>query len=245
MTTEFIITIDQFEGPLDLMIHLVKENKLDLYNLDVAVLANQYVNYIKAMEELNLEVASEYLVELANLLEYKSKKLLPKEKAEIDDSYETNPDELVARLLEYQKYKEVSQELDRLAKQRERLLEKPASSLIDQWVSEADSKIEPIAVYHLLNAMERCQKRLAITEPLKIKTTEREMTIDERIQQVRVIIANLPDTFTFEDLCEKADSRMMIIMTFLALLEMLKHQFLLYNIKSDTIYLRRGAKYEQ
>jgi chromatin segregation and condensation protein Rec8/ScpA/Scc1 (kleisin family) len=85
MTNEFIITIDQFDGPLDLMLHLIRENKLDLFNLDILALTNQYVAFIRAMEELNLEVASEYLVEMANLLEYKSKKLLPKEKAAFEN----------------------------------------------------------------------------------------------------------------------------------------------------------------
>jgi len=245
MAPEFIVTIDQFEGPLDLMIHLIKENKLDLFDLNITVLTTQYVNYIKSMEELNLEIASEYLVELANLLEYKSKKLLPKEKADLDDDYELNPDELVARLIEYKKYKEVSIQLDRLAKEREKLLEKPQSSLVDQWVSEADQKIEPLAVYHLFSAMERCQKRLAITEPLKIQTEKKEMTIDERIAQVLFLIACLPEVFSFEDLCVDAQSRMVIIMTFLAILEMLKNQLLVYNIKAETIYFKRGVAYEQ
>jgi len=243
MKPEFIVTIDKFEGPLDLMIHLIQENKLDLFDLDVAALTTQYIGYIKAMEELNLEIASVYLVELANLLEYKSKKLLPKEKAELDDSYEVDPDELVARLVEYKKYKEISLELDRLAKEREKMLEKPASSLIDQWISEADTRIEPLAVYHLFNAMERCHKRLAVIEPLRIQTAEKEMTIEERIEQVIFLIECLPDVFSFEALCADADSRIIVIMTFLAVLEMLKNQLLVYNIKSDTIYFRRGTAY--
>lgn len=246
MVPEFIITIDNFEGPLDLMFHLIKENKLDLFDLDVLVLANQYIAYIKAMEELNLEIASEYLVELAYLLEYKSKKLLPKEKSELEGEYEdVNPDELVARLLEYKKYQEISRELDRLAKERERLLEKPASSLIDQWVKEADTKIEAMAVYQLFNAMERCQRRFAVLEPLRIQTAEREMTVEERIEQVRKLIVGLPEVFSFDELCRDAQDRLTVIMTFLAILEMLKNQALIYHSKGDNIYFRRGGTYEK
>ena len=246
MVPDFIITIDKFEGPLDLMFHLIKENKLDLFDLDVLVLANQYIAYIKAMEEMNLEIASEYLVELAYLLEYKSKKLLPKEKSELEGEYEdVDPDELVARLLEYKKYQEISHELDRLAKERERLLEKPASSLIDQWVKEADTKIEPLAVYQLFNAMERCQRRFAVLEPLKIQTAEREMTVEERIAQVRKLISKLPEVFSFDDLCQDADSRLTVIMTFLSILEMLKNQALIYHTKGDNIYFHRGGSYEK
>ena len=84
----FSITIEQFEGPLDLMLHLIKDNKLDLFDLDMDVLTDQYLSYLNSMEELHLEVASEYLSELAGLLEYKSKKLLPREKVEIEEEYE-------------------------------------------------------------------------------------------------------------------------------------------------------------
>ena len=82
---EFKITIDQFEGPLDLMLHLIKENKLDLFDLDMLILADQYIHYIHQMEDMHLEVASEYLIELSSLIEYKSRKLLPREEVIVDD----------------------------------------------------------------------------------------------------------------------------------------------------------------
>lgn len=82
---DFLITLDQFEGPLDLMLHLIKENKLDLFDLDMNVLATQYIDYIHAMQNMHLEVASEYLSELASLIAYKSKKLLPRETVEVEE----------------------------------------------------------------------------------------------------------------------------------------------------------------
>jgi len=244
MMPDFIVTIDQFEGPLDLMLHLIRENKLNLFHLDVLLLTNQYVAYIKTMEQLNLEVASEYLVEMANLLEYKSKKLLPKEKAELAGEYqEANPEDLVLRLLEYRRYQEISKHLELLASQRERLLEKTQSSVIDQWLDEAEVKLAPMVVHQLFNAMERCQKRLAITEPLRVKTTEKEMTVDQRIRQVLNLIKALPESFSFDDLCSDAGNRMMIVMTFLAILEMLKNQVLAYKMKAETIIFSRGKAY--
>ena len=78
---DFKVTIDQFEGPLDLMLHLIKENKLDLFDLDIDVLTGQYLIYLDSMDQLHLEIASEYLVELATLIEYKSKRLLPKDES--------------------------------------------------------------------------------------------------------------------------------------------------------------------
>ena len=81
----FTVAVDQFEGPLDLMLHLIKEKELDLFDLDIHVLTEQYLLYLNKMEEMHLEVCSEYLVELATLIEYKSKKLLPKQEAELND----------------------------------------------------------------------------------------------------------------------------------------------------------------
>ena len=109
---EFTVLIDQFEGPLDLMLHLIRENKLDLFDLDMNVLTEQYLAYLETMESMHLEIASEYLGELAALLEYKSKKLLPREKVEITEEYEEDHrDRLVSRLLEYQRFKEISETL--------------------------------------------------------------------------------------------------------------------------------------
>ena len=105
---EFQISIDQFEGPLDLMLHLIKTNKLDLMDLDMNTLATQYIAYIAQMKQLQLEIASEYLSELASLIEYKSRKLLPRSEVAIEEEYEEDQREkLVSRLIEYQKYKDV------------------------------------------------------------------------------------------------------------------------------------------
>ena len=109
----FKVETMKFEGPLDLMLHLIHEQELDIFDLDMEVLTDQYIKYLHEMEKLELEVESEYLVELATLIEYKSKKMLPKPSVEIDDEYEEDPKErLVKRLLEYQKYKEVALHLN-------------------------------------------------------------------------------------------------------------------------------------
>ena len=104
----FEVETQRFEGPLDLMLHLIREQKLDIFDLDMEVLTDQYIHYLHEMEELHLEVESAYLVELTTLIEYKSRKLLPRKEDELEDDYEDPKDRLVRRLLEYQKYKEVS-----------------------------------------------------------------------------------------------------------------------------------------
>ena len=85
---DFKVTIDQFDGPLDLMLHLIKEGELDLFSLDIVKLTDQYLNYIQAMQKLRLDIASEYLVELATLIEYKSKKLLPNDSSDLEEDIE-------------------------------------------------------------------------------------------------------------------------------------------------------------
>ncbi len=244
MNKELIVSIDNFEGPLDLMVHLIKENKLDLFNLDILVLATQYIEYIKLMEEMDLEIAGEYLVILADLIEYKTKKLLPKETAELSDNYQgVDPETLVARIIEYKRYKEVSSELARLNEEREKLLSKPVSSLIDKWASEAEVVLEPMAIYSLVNAMDKVQKRLSLLEPLKLKKTEKELTIEDRTKDIRVMIKALPTTFSFEDLCKDATTKIVVILTFLSILEMLKKEELNYFLQSDILYFQKGVGY--
>ena len=152
---EFKVTIDQFEGPLDLMLHLIKENKLDLFDLDMNVLASQYIDYIQKMEEIHLEIASEYLEELASLVEYKSRKLLPRNDVEVTQDYEEDQrDKLVNRLLEYQRYKEASEFLKEEFDKRQKLYTRPQASIVSSWQSQPvlDS-LEKQSPYDLLKAM--------------------------------------------------------------------------------------------
>ena len=168
---KFHVSIEQFDGPLDLMLHLVKENKLDLFDLDMDVLASQYIDFIHEMQTLHLEVASEYLEELASLIEYKSRKLLPREKVEVEEEYEEDHrEQLVQRLLEYQQYKEVSQTLKLDYDQRQQHFTRPASSLIEQWQKKVEQgPLKDQSVYELMKAMNRVIKRHMILEPYETK----------------------------------------------------------------------------
>ena len=152
---EFKVTIDQFEGPLDLMLHLIKENKLDLFDLDMNVLASQYIDYIQKMEEIHLEIASEYLEELASLVEYKSRKLLPRNDVEVTQDYEEDQrDKLVNRLLEYQRYKEASEFLKEEFDKRQKLYTRPQASIVSSWQSQpVPDSLEKQSPYDLLKAM--------------------------------------------------------------------------------------------
>ena len=126
---EYKVTINDFEGPMDLLLHLVKENNIDIIELNVEEITEQYLKYIEEAEELNLDIASEYLTLAAELIEIKSMSLLPK-KVVVEDDYEEDPREnLIARLIEYQKYKEVTKDLKELEQQRKHFYSKSPSNL--------------------------------------------------------------------------------------------------------------------
>ena len=108
-TKKYVIKIDNFEGPLDLLCHLIDKNKMSIYDINISEITDQYIDYLKSQEDLNLEVASEFLVMASTLLYIKSKKLLPKQ--EDDDEEELSEEELIARIIEYKKYKEISKTL--------------------------------------------------------------------------------------------------------------------------------------
>ena len=241
---EFKVTIEQFEGPLDLMLHLIKEKELDLFDLDFNILTDQYVAYLNAMTEMHLEVASEYLVELAELIEYKSRKLLPKDTSELEDDYEEDPKErLVRRLLEYQQFKEVSSALSRLYEERQEMLAKPMSDLAQELSEEPE---EPVRYegnpYDLMRAMKRVLMQIQLQKPIETKYTRREISMEDRELVVRAKLDQLPDTFRFENLLDDCHDMPMVIATFLAVLDLARLHTLVFTVdENDVIWFSRGT----
>ena len=239
----FQVNVQQFEGPLDLMLHLIKEHELDLFDLDISVLADQYLNYLNQMDHLHLEVESEYLVELATLIEYKSRKLLPKDDSQLNPDYEEDPKErLVRRLIEYQQFKEVSQALNDLHQERLLHLSRPLSLESEQWVkAESNEKLSGNP-YDLVKAMMKCLRRAQLSKPIETRYTKKELSVDDRKLQITARLRNLPKTFTFENLLEDCASVHESIVTFLAVLELAKNQILVFSVDDkDTIWFERGS----
>ena len=242
----FTVETMRFEGPLDLMLHLIREQELDIFDLDMEVLTDQYIKYLHEMEKLELEVESEYLVELATLIEYKSKKLLPKPADDLADEYEEDPkDRLVRRLLEYQKYKEVSSILYDSFIERQDQLSKPVS--FDQVVKNSnldDQKLEGNP-YDLLKAMYKVLRRLQLSKPFETRFTAKEISTEDRILQIKARLIDLPETFSFETLLEDCNSVHEYIVTFLAVLDMAKDHVLVFSVDAnEDIWFRRGSEHE-
>ena len=236
----------KFEGPLDLMLHLIREQQLDIFDLDMLVLTDQYIEYLHKMEDLHLEIESEYLVELATLIEYKSKKLLPSKDDELEDDYEDPKDKLVRRLLEYQKYKEVSKTLYDSYLDRQDQLSKPTS--YDEVYKHKDdvetSKLEGDP-YDLLKAMNKVLRRLQLSKPLDVKLTQKELSPEDRILQIKARLKELPETFSFETLIDDCKEVQQYIVTFLAILDMAKNHYLVFTVnENEEIWFRRGSNHD-
>ncbi len=240
----FQVVFNEFEGPLDLMLHLIKENKLDLFDLEFDVLVDQYLLYLEQAEALNLEIDSEYLVELATMIEYKSKRLLPKKEEDLVDEYEEDPkDRLVRRLMEYQQFKDVSSVLENYYKERQLQIGKPLSLENEEWIKNNENMPIEGNPYDLVKAMSKVLRRLSLSKPIETKMKTKEISVDDRILQIKARWMELPETFSFEMLSSDCENVEMVIVTFLASLDLIRRQELVFTVdENDVIWFKRGVK---
>ena len=237
---DFEVTIENFEGPLDLMLHLIKENQLDLFNLNFEELTKQYIFYIHKMEQLKLDIASEYLSELALLIELKSKKLLNQsiDNDQIEDDYQQTSQEIVDRLLEYQKYKEVTEQFQDLYNQRSMQYEKPQASIINQWL-DIDANYDNANAYDLIKAMNKCLQRYKISQPYQVSITKKSLTVDQRKMILKDKIQDFPLSFTLEDTLIDCRDIYEIVINFLAILDLVNDAYLSFTIVQQQVYFKR------
>jgi len=212
--------IDAFEGPLDLLLHLIKELKVDIHEVKISEITYQYLNYIKTMEEMHLEIASEYLVMAANLMLIKSKKLLPKEDVEIEDEYEEDPEaELRRRLLEYQIYKESLDEFRRLEEERGQYYTKPAIDFTEYIDDRITLNINYDAS-ELVLAFEKMLRRKKLEIPMPTTIFAEKVTVGEQVDFIKEVL-HFRKRLRFSELFERFDKEY-IVVTFLAMLELAK-----------------------
>ena len=212
------IKINEFEGPLDLLLHLIKKSNIDIYDISLEEITNQYLDYINNMKELNLDIASEYLVMASELLEYKSKSLLPK-KENIIDEYEEDPkEELIKRLIDYKKYKEVTSTFKELESIRSNVYTKSPSSISEYSDKKIDN--ENVSVDDLINAFKKFIDRKNFEKPIHTKIAKKELSVSERIIEIRNKLKN-NKSINFIDLFDKYNKNYVVV-TFLSILEMSK-----------------------
>lgn len=224
---EYSITIDKFSGPLDLLLHLIKKSNIEIYDIKVEDVTKQYLDYIEKMEEMNLNIASSYLVMAAELIEIKASMLLPKPALE-EDEYEENPKErLIKRLIEYQNYKEISTKFHELELDRQQYYTKSAMDLAD--FENNTSLSEDISLNDLLNAFQKFLNRKEITKPLNTKIATKEYSIQQRSKEIKKIIEKNKKV-TFTELFD-IRTKSYIVVTFLSILALAKNKEI--EIKQD------------
>ena len=215
--------LDIFEGPLDLLLHLIKEQKMDIYDIRVAEITKQYLEYLDLLSELNLEMVGEYLIMAAELTKIKSKTLLPAQETEEDVLAASGEDpraELMRRLLEYQRYKEAAFELRQKEYNQQQLFTRIGEVEIDD--SEEEVLIEA-NVFDLLTAFQKVLKEKAFVKDYEIKVTT--LSVSDRIGDVMEIL-NASESVTFASLFTVLNTRQEVIVTFLAILELMRMQLI-------------------
>ncbi|WP_163101051.1 segregation/condensation protein A [Peribacillus alkalitolerans] len=245
------VKIDAFEGPLDLLLHLINRLEIDIYDIPVSEITEQYLIFIHTMKELQLDVASEYLVMAATLLAIKSKMLLPKHEEETEDEnlefgYDEDPrDELVEKLIEYKKYKEAAGEFKQLETERGMIFTKPPSDL-----SQLSTELQPekldlnVSLYDMLSAFQKLLRRQKLQKPLQTKITRQEISIEKRMNEVMEKIRKFKGKISFFTLFPYED-REHLVVTFLSILELMKTDEIIVeqqnNFEDIVIALKKGV----
>jgi segregation and condensation protein A len=214
------LRLDRFEGPLDLLLHLIKKNEVSIYDIPIALITEQYLAYLELMQVLNLDVASEFLVTAATLIHIKSRHLLPRpETASEDAGEEIDPrDALVQRLLEHQRFKAAAE----LLHERETLRNAQWTRPDARVEALAGEEVEPeldVDLFGLLAAFRRVLER-AKAQPVVALPPE-QISIERRIEQLLERLAGT-EACGFEDLFDDVATRAELIVTFLAMLEMIR-----------------------
>ena len=212
------VRLENFEGPLDLLLHLIKKHEVNIYDIPISLITSQYLDYLDLMQELDLDVAGDFLVMAATLIHIKSRMLLPRPAPEQEDSEEDPRDALVRRLIEHQKFKAAAEMLHERETVRSAQWTRPDAALADLAGDAPEPELE-VDLFSLMTAfravLERAKQRPQVPLPSE------QISIEARIEQ---LLARLSETEAcgFEDLFQDAATRADLIVTFLALLEMIR-----------------------
>ena len=220
--------INDFEGPLDLLLHLIKESKMDIMNIEIENITKQYLDFLDKQEKMNLEVSSEYLVLASELLEIKSRLLLPNNKEDNQEEEEDPREELINRLLEYQAYKDITKVLQDKELIRKDIYTKIPEN-INNYIEETHEIHADVTLDDLVSALQKYYQRKKDNKPLKTKVTVNEISVSSRRHDIRNILRK-SGKISFFELFPVA-SKEYIVATFLAILEMAKNRELV--IKQD------------
>ena len=221
---KYTVKLASFEGPMDLLMHLLEKNKIDIYDIPIASLTEQYIAYLDQFREFNIEIASEFIVMAATLLQIKSRMLLPKKPKVVEETDEVDPrQELIDRILEYRRFKEVSNVLGEMQEQQVGYIAREPAEL-------PQKHLPPLKLF-LEDLLEAFNNVLAIKKELKIPEVlvePEEFSIQDKMEVLLALLSRSSGTLLFQD-AFRSGNRSELITTFLALLELIKLQTIEVN----------------
>jgi len=214
---DYTFRLEGFEGPLDLLLHLIQKNELDIFNIPISLITEQYLEYLQLMKVLNLDIAGEYLLMASTLLHIKSRMLLPKS-SEAEEQEEEDPRaELVRRLLEYQKYKNAALEMERRP-----LLDRDVFIRLAPPEAEEEPGEERIEV-NLFELLEAFRQVLQKVKPETVHNVILEhLSVEDKISEILALLEKENRSMAFHRLFPEQASRRVVVVTLLAILELVK-----------------------
>ncbi len=222
---DYCFTIDQFSGPLDLLLHLIKESNISIYDIKIEQITSQYLDYIKKMKELNLNIASSYMVMAAELIEMKASLLLPKPEVVLDEYEEDPKDRLIKRLIEYQNYKNLISTFQEMEASRHQYYTKAPSDISELNIS---GKLDDdICLDDLIEAFAKFLNRQEVAKPLNTKIMTKEYSITQRSKEIKDIIKKKKNV-KFTELFE-IRTKSYVVVTFLSILMLTKNKEIKIN----------------
>jgi segregation and condensation protein A len=220
METDYKVRLEIFEGPLDLLLYLIKQDEIDIYEISLERITSQYLEYLQAFQELNIDIAGEFIVMAANLIYLKSRSLLPvDQQPPEEDAEEDDPRwDLIRQLIEYKKFKEAAAHLQERALEQERIF---ARTGMNAGVTTlAPLPLGEVGIFQLINALQTVIKRVEAREDLREIFGEH-FTVSDKIEAIlQRVSKGLP--VKFSELFAEIASRVEIVVTFLALLELIR-----------------------
>jgi segregation and condensation protein A len=219
METDYKVKLEVFEGPLDLLLYLIKRDEIDIYDISIERITRQYLEYLQAFKELKIDIAGEFVVMAANLIYLKSRSLLPlDQQPPEEDAEEDDPRwDLIRQLIEYKKFKEAAAQLHDRALEQERIFTRDGGSVA---VSDAPLPLHEVGIFQLIHAFQEVIKRVEAREDLQEIFGER-FSVSDKIEKILERVGN-GTPVRFSDLFGQIVSRLEIVVTFLALLELIR-----------------------
>jgi segregation and condensation protein A len=229
MVTTYQIKLPQFEGPFDLLLFFIERDELDIYNIPITRIINDFLDYIHAQESLNIELSSEFILFISTLMRIKAKMLLPRKELDSQGNEIDPRQELVDKLLEYKRYKEAAAEMARLEAERILLIKRGniqrEMSIIGEEISEG-TEMQTITMFKLMKAFERAMQRYHDRYNKPMHTVVRYNYSMEQSKADMISLAQRERTLSFENIFQQIENRVQGIFMFLSMLELVQQKFL-------------------